>query len=327
MIGKIKTSKELLDIVLPSIEKSLRIRIQKMKKKRISFEKRVKESEVLRIQELTKKINEELMRIIKAFPDINELNDFYKELIDSMLSIHELKISWSKIVWTKNKIKQLSKHYLKKVSSAENVKDMMRIRKSFYGRVSSLLKELDNDFVFLEKARKEFKKLPSVKQIRTIVLAGYPNVGKTSLLKALTRSEPEINSYPFTTKEIKVGFVRKNKKRVLQVIDTPGILDRPLEKRNKIELKAILALRHLAEKILFLIDPTLSCGYSLEEQLNLYKSIKKIFKEKEIFLVINKSDLIKDKDSLKNALKPLKTYFISARKGELNDIKPLLDLD
>ena len=39
-----------------------------------------------------------------------------------------------------------------------------------------------------------------------------------------------------------------------QVIDTPGILDHPLEDRNTIEMQAITALAHLRSAVLYFMD-------------------------------------------------------------------------
>ncbi len=298
-IGKINSSKEMLDFILPSIEKEIRQKIQKLKKSQMEYLKRIRESEKTRMLFFSKKVSEELKQITKSFPNIDKLSPFYKELVDANIGITDLKKSWSRLNWAMTKIEELRKKFLKELNKTNKSTEMNKIRKAFYGRAASILKSIDKELRFLESARKKFRSFPSVKQIKTIVLAGYPNVGKTSLLKAITGSEPEINSYPFTTKGIKVGFVRKNKKRVLQIIDTPGMLDRPLKKRNKIEMQSILALKHLAEKIFFVMDVTPSCGYTLDEQLNLYEEVKKLFKEKEILLIVNKSDLISNKVVLK----------------------------
>jgi nucleolar GTP-binding protein len=78
------------------------------------------------------------------------------------------------------------------------------------------------------------------------------------------------------------------------MIDTPGLLDRPLSERNAVEKQAVLALKHLAKAIVFVFDPSLACGYSIESQLNLYKEIGKEFTVGKI-PVINKADIIDKK--------------------------------
>lgn len=52
-----------------------------------------------------------------------------------------------------------------------------------------------------------------------------------------------------------------------QVIDTPGILDRPLEERNTIEMQSITALAHLRAAVLYLVDISEQCGYSIAQQV------------------------------------------------------------
>ena len=75
-------------------------------------------------------------------------------------------------------------------------------------------------------------------------------------------------------------------------MDTPGILDHPLDERNTIEMQAITALAHLNACILFFIDISETCGWSIEQQMSLYKSIKPLFQGKPVVLVLTKIDLI-----------------------------------
>ena len=89
----------------------------------------------------------------------------------------------------------------------------------------------------------------------------------------------------FTTKQLMLGYAEG-----MQFIDTPGLLDRPLAKRNPIEKQAILALKHLATIIVFVVDPTESCGYQLSAQEELLKQVKTLFK-RPIIVVLTKTDL------------------------------------
>ena len=61
-----------------------------------------------------------------------------------------------------------------------------------------------------------------------------------------------------------------------QVIDTPGILDHELERRNAIEMQAVTALAHLPCCVLFFVDISEQCGYPLDQQLSLFRSVGRI---------------------------------------------------
>ncbi|HEC86420.1 MAG TPA: GTPase, partial [Thermoplasmatales archaeon] len=127
-------------------------------------------------------------------------------------------------------------------------------------------------------------------------------------------------SYPFTTQSIYVGHREEKINHNIiqyQLIDTPGLLDRPLEKRNKIEKQAIAALAHLADLIIFILDPTEHCGYSMEEQRNLLNRVRRMFSSVPLIVVENKADIIKRKsphikiscttgDGIQNLLKKIR---------------------
>lgn len=51
------------------------------------------------------------------------------------------------------------------------------------------------------------------------------------------------------------------------MVDTPGILDHPLEERNTIEMQAVTALAHLQCCVLYFIDISEQCGYTIKEQV------------------------------------------------------------
>lgn len=52
------------------------------------------------------------------------------------------------------------------------------------------------------------------------------------------------------------------------MVDTPGILDHPLEERNTIEMQAVTALAHLQCCVLYFIDISEQCGYTIKEQVS-----------------------------------------------------------
>ena len=64
------------------------------------------------------------------------------------------------------------------------------------------------------------------------------------------------------------------------MVDTPGILDHPLEDRNTIEMQAITALAHLRAAVLYVMDLSEQCGHVLEEQLELFRNLRPLFVNK-----------------------------------------------
>ncbi|WP_456474565.1 NOG1 family protein [Candidatus Pyrohabitans sp.] len=254
---------------------------------------KIKKREVRRIKVAGSSIRRYLNRILLRIPQIDELSPFYYELIETLVGIEKFKKSLSSIRWIVDKIGRLEREYTRKVRTAGDEAEIHGYRKEFYGRVASLLRKIDPELIFLREVREKLKNLPTVENTFTVVIAGAPNVGKSSLLRRLTGAEPRVESYPFTTKQLLLGYMEYRHRRV-QVIDTPGLLDRSFEDMKRVERQCILALKHLARLIIFVFDPSETCGYPLEEQLRIYRSITESF-DVEVVPVINKADLLTEK--------------------------------
>lgn len=128
-----------------------------------------------------------------------------------------------------------------------------------------------------------------------MILCGFPNVGKSSFINKVTRADVEVQPYAFTTKSLYVGHLDYKYLR-WQVIDTPGILDQPLEQRNTIEMQAVTALAHLKAAVLFVMDISEQCDHTLEEQVQLFESIRPLFANKPVFVGLNKIDILRVDD-------------------------------
>lgn len=227
-------------------------------------------------------------KIIDAHPSYDSLPDFYRDMVDIVVGIKNLKKSLAALKWADGMIQKVVTKSVREIKGGKNPSTVV---KATYGRVASIIEQIDDELRFLNDAKNRMREIPILQNLPTVVVAGYPNVGKSSLVALISTIKPEVASYPFTTKKINVGFAEFAGKRV-QIIDTPGLLDRPLSKRNKIERRAILALKHLADIILFIIDPTETCGYALERQLSLLEEIKSYF-SKPTIEVYSKADLHK----------------------------------
>lgn len=171
-----------------------------------------------------------------------------------------------------------------------------QLKKAALGRMATIMKRQGANLAYLEQVRQHLSRLPSIDPYtRTIIVCGFPNVGKSSFINKITRADVEVQPYAFTTKSLFVGHTDYKYLR-WQVIDTPGILDHPLEERNVIEMQAVTALAHLRACVLYVLDISEQCGHSLDEQVKLFESIKPLFTNKPLITVINKIDVMELND-------------------------------
>ncbi len=290
----VHNSQELLDI---AFSRAMKSSAQVSKNAPILL--KAKKKEFKRIKVAIEELVERILKIIKRVPIIDDLPDFYKELASLLVDVDELRLTLGKLNGILPILSKLERESSKQLSQIEAPRDADRIRRATFGRVSSIIRKQNKNLEYLNSIRGRLKEIPSIDDtLHCIVVAGYPNVGKSSFVKEIsTNKKIEVQEYPFTTKKLIMGHFDIEKrfdKIKLQILDTPGILDRPMSKRNNIELQAILALRLISDLIFFMFDPTPACGYSIDSQLDLFYEVKNNFtKEREIQIVIifNKMDL------------------------------------
>lgn len=288
-------------------EKGKQLRAKRLKGGRLEKSKFIV---LMKMQVIADTISSRMEAIVKSFPNLDELADFYNELLRISLDYSQLKKSLGAVNWLRKRAFNMLKIYRSKLDKNREFDRINVLKTEFIGRLSSMVKQIKNDFVFLEQARRILKEFPVIKtSLKTVAVAGFPNVGKTTLLFKLTGSKPEINTYPFTTKGVNVAYIGKGKTRI-QLLDTPGTLDR-FEKMNKFEKIAYLAIKHCADKIIYVFD--LTEEYPLEKQIRLYQKLKEDF-GKEVIIYVSKSDLI-DKEKI--------SEFKKKFKGSFNDFEGL----
>lgn len=255
----------------------------------------VKEINIGKMKSISDTIVTTMGKYVKAFPSYERLSPFYAELVDITVGKDKMKKSLGALDWCRGNVARVSKAAIRDILYARHIPEIDEVRRAAYGRISSFVKQVKKELKFLSQARNTMRKFPTVDpKIPTIVIAGAPNVGKSQLVGKISSAKPRVAVYPFTTQEISVGTFEKKYQRY-QVIDTPGLLDREFNERNKMELRAILALRHLANAIVFMFDPTETCGYPMSSQEHLLETVKKEFGDVPMIEVENKVDLQKSK--------------------------------
>ena len=276
-IPTIPTADELLD-------RSFRRAAKKMREK--NNKNRANEDFVRAITQAT---HDKLISIIQSFPEFEQLTPFYRDLCDLLFGMDNLRQALGMVGWAAKNVRDVGDGISRGMRWAEPLTE----RKRAVARIASIVHRADDALHYLNDVRNVLRNLPVISLDEfTIVVAGYPNGGKSSFIRLISSAEPEIASYPFTTKGVIVGHRNAERRKRIQFIDTPGLLDRPEEERNAIEKQALNALVYVADLVLFVIDASEHCGYSVEAQEKLCEEIAGIVTV-PMLTVVNKADIKK----------------------------------
>uniref|UniRef100_A0A4X2KNL8 Nucleolar GTP-binding protein 1 n=3 Tax=Vombatus ursinus TaxID=29139 RepID=A0A4X2KNL8_VOMUR len=235
--------------------------------------------------------HDRLTQILTDFPKLDDIHPFYADLMNVLYDKDHYKLALGQINIAKNLVDNVAKDYVRLMKYGDSLYRCKQLKRAALGRMCTIIKRQKQSLEYLEQVRQHLSRLPTIDpNTRTLLLCGYPNVGKSSFINKVTRADVDVQPYAFTTKSLFVGHMDYRYLR-WQVVDTPGILDHPLEDRNTIEMQAITALAHLRAAVLYVMDLSEQCGHSLEEQLELFKNIKPLFANKPLIIVANKCDV------------------------------------
>jgi len=290
-IGTVPTGKDFVDIVLSRTQRKTPTVIHKG----YSI-KRIKAFYMRKVKYTQQSFHDKISKILEDFPRMDDIHPFYADLMNVLYDRDHYKLALGQMNIARQIVDKLAKDYVRMLKYADTLYRAKQLKVAALGRMATVMKKHGPSLAYLEQVRQHLSRLPSIDpNARTLLVTGYPNVGKSSFVNKMTNANVEVEPYAFTTKSLYIGHMDYRYSR-WQVIDTPGILDHPLEERNTIEMQAITALAHLRACVLYFLDPSEECGFTMEQQIQLFENIKPLFANKPLVVVANKSDLLKVTD-------------------------------
>lgn len=325
-IKTVPTATHLIDIVLSNTQKKTPTVIKKH-----AHISKIRKFYTSKVTFLMNEYVGKLTEIIENFPKLDDIHPFFRDLINILYDRDTYKMCLGHISGVKKSIENTGKEYIRLIKYGESLYQCKQLKIAAFGKMCSSVKKLNLEY--LEEVRQHMSRLPLIQMTRTLLIVGYPNVGKSSYMKSITKAKVDIQSYPFTTRSLYVGHFEYRDLN-WQVIDTPGILDRNIDEMNTIEMQSVTALAHIPSVILFFIDTSHTCGYSITDQINLYHNLKPLLQNKTV-IVLSKSDISEfdlnleyeadsENQQLKEFLKDKCTISISTK--EQNNIEILKNL-
>ncbi len=322
--------RELRRLILPTYG-DVRERVLSLYSEPVPLPKSVKKrgmvKQLIKLERIIEYFKTALLSKVNSFPPEDEIPSFYLEVM-KLGGLRDYGEVTRRIRGKLRYVIKLYRDYKLRIKMTLDAPEARKLAREFIGRALSIYRRLDKEVTLINNAFREISKLPCVDfREPRIVVAGMPQVGKSTFVHRVSTAKPEISPFPFTTKSIILGHFNYGYLRV-QVIDTPGILDRLPSEMNKAERLALTSIKHLASAIIFLIDPTPGFYYGFSRQLDLLRMLAEEFKGRLAVVAVNKIDLI-DRRRLEEVRKAIKEVFegpifaISALKG--TGVKELLD--
>jgi len=86
-------------------------------------------------------------------------------------------------------VDNMSKDYLKLVKYGDSLYRCKTLKRAALGRMCTLLRKISSSLSYLEEVRKHLGRLPSINPYeRTILITGFPNVGKSSFINTVSKA-------------------------------------------------------------------------------------------------------------------------------------------
>ncbi|GLT25842.1 hypothetical protein SLA2020_009450 [Shorea laevis] len=132
--------------------------------------------------------NEKLSTIIDEFPPLDDIHPFYGDLLHMLYNKDHYKLALGQINMARNLIGKIAKYYAKLLKYGDSLYRCKSLKITALGCMSTVIKRISPSLAYLEQSRQHMARCLLLTNTRTILICGYPNVGKSSFMNKITRA-------------------------------------------------------------------------------------------------------------------------------------------
>jgi len=119
------------------------------------------------------------------------VHPFYADLMNILYDRDHYKLALGQINTAKNLIEHVSRDYVRLLKYGDSLYRCKCLKRAALGRMCTIVKKLKASLGYLEEVRKHLARLPALDtDTRTLLVTGYPNVGKSSFMNKVRRKGP-----------------------------------------------------------------------------------------------------------------------------------------
>lgn len=167
---------------------------------------RIRKFYMRKIKFMQEAVNEKLTGIVDGFPKLNDIHPFYADLMNILYDKDHYKLALGHVNKAKSIVDNVANDYVRLLKYADSLYRAKQLKRAALGRMCTLMKKLKSSLSYLEEVRKHLARLPQIDpNQRTLIVTGYPNVGKSSFMNNVTDANVDVQPYAFTTQSLYVG--------------------------------------------------------------------------------------------------------------------------
>uniref|UniRef100_A0A452RHP5 GTP binding protein 4 n=1 Tax=Ursus americanus TaxID=9643 RepID=A0A452RHP5_URSAM len=137
-----------------------------------------------------------------------DIHPFYADLMNILYDKDHYKLALGQINTAKNLVDNVAKDYVRLMKYGDSLYRCKQLKRAALGRMCTIIRRQKQSLEYLEQVRQHLSRLPTIDpNTRTLLLCGYPNVGKSSFINKVTRADVDVQPYAFTTKSLFVGHM------------------------------------------------------------------------------------------------------------------------
>ena len=135
---------------------------------------------------------ERLTQIVTDFPRLEDIHPFYADLVNVLYDRDHFKLALGQVNIARQLIDSVGKDYVKLLKYGDSLYRCKSLKRAALGRMCTVMKRQKGALEYLEQVRQHMMRLPSIDpNTRTVIIAGYPNVGKSSFMNKVRRSRAD----------------------------------------------------------------------------------------------------------------------------------------
>lgn len=103
------------------------------------------------------------------------------------------KLALGQLNTARHLISQVAKDYCRLLKFGDSLYRCKQLKRAALGRMATIMKRQKDPLAYLEQVRQHISRLPAIDpNTRTLLICGYPNVGKSSFVNKITRADVDV---------------------------------------------------------------------------------------------------------------------------------------